>query len=78
MAASDPVTDIAPTAPPLAPGPRRFVQALLYGVNVDRTRKTKARITLATLCFALIYAVIAVRLVLFAVAPDSHVARRAG
>ncbi|MGZ8325886.1 MAG: peptidoglycan D,D-transpeptidase FtsI family protein [Rhodoplanes sp.] len=60
------------------PFPRRLAQALLYDKNIDRTRKTKARIGLAVLCFAFVYFVIAARLVLFAVAPDSHVARRAG
>jgi cell division protein FtsI (penicillin-binding protein 3) len=78
MSARDPTAGAAPTTPPRAPLPRRLAQALLYDKNVDRTRKTKARIGLAVLCFALVYTVIAARLVLFAVAPDSHVARRAG
>ena len=57
---------------------RRLTQALLYGRNVDRDRKAKARLGLAILGFALIYSVIAGRLMVFAVAPDSRVAPRAG
>src|SRR4051812_16919812 len=56
---------------------RRFTQALLYGRNVDRDRKAKARLGLAVLAFAIVYLIIAARLVLYAVAPESHVARRA-
>ncbi|MGZ8389885.1 MAG: peptidoglycan D,D-transpeptidase FtsI family protein [Rhodoplanes sp.] len=78
MSALDPNAPPAKTTPPRVPFPRRLAQALLYDKNIDRTRKTKARIGLAVLCFAFVYFVIAARLVLFAVAPDSHVARRAG
>ena len=78
MSALDPTADAAQTTAPRVPLLRRIAQALLYGHNVDRARKTRARIGLAILCFTLIYAVIAARLVLFAVAPDSHVARRVG
>lgn len=78
MSALDPTANATQTTAPRVPLPRRIAQALLYRQNVDRARKTKARIGLAILCFALIYAVIAARLVLFAVAPDSHVARRVG
>jgi cell division protein FtsI (penicillin-binding protein 3) len=56
----------------------RLAQTLLYSHKSDRARKTKARIGLAALVFALVYAVIAGRLVLFAVAPDIHAARRGG
>jgi cell division protein FtsI (penicillin-binding protein 3) len=78
MTALDPTADAASSSAPRAPWPRRIAQTLLYGQNVDRARKTKARIGLAALCFAIVYVIIAARLVLFAVAPDSHVARRAG
>src|SRR5262249_17378138 len=47
-----------------------------YGRNVDRAAKAKARVGLAILIFALGYVVIAGRLVLFAVSPDAHMARR--
>lgn len=75
--ANQPVDD-AQTSAPRVPLLRRITQTLLYNQNVDRVRKTKARIGLAILCFALIYTVIATRLVLFAVVPDSHAARRVG
>ena len=70
----------APPAPPAraVPWHRRAVQALLYGRNVDRDRKARARLGLAVVGFAAIYCVIAGKLVIFAIAPDSHVARRAG
>jgi cell division protein FtsI (penicillin-binding protein 3) len=61
---------------PVMPWHRRLVQALLYGRDVDRDRKARARLGLAVLGFALIYCVIAGRLVIFAVAPDSRAASR--
>src|SRR5215831_10750041 len=51
---------------------------MLYGRNVDRDRKARARLGLAMLGFAVVYCIIAGKLVIFAVAPDSHVARRRG
>ena len=57
--------------------PRRFVASLLYGRNVDRTAKTRARLGLAVLVFALGYAIIAARLVMFAAVPEGHGSRRA-
>src|SRR5437868_10658952 len=68
-------------APPKArvvPWHRRLAQALLYGRNVDRVKKARARLGLAIAAFALVYLIIAARLVLYAVAPDVHVARRGG
>jgi cell division protein FtsI (penicillin-binding protein 3) len=55
---------------------RRLSHALLYGPNVDRAKKAKARIGLAIAVFALGYGVIAGRLVMFAVAPESQLVRR--
>jgi cell division protein FtsI (penicillin-binding protein 3) len=55
---------------------RRLSHALLYGPNVDRAAKAKARLGLAMAVFALGYAVIAGRLVMFAVAPESQLVRR--
>jgi cell division protein FtsI (penicillin-binding protein 3) len=74
----------APAAPagpesgvPPAPAPRRsWVRALLYG-NIDRSAKAKARIGLAFVLFALGYAVIGTRLVMFAATPEAHGGRRA-
>ena len=65
-------------APATMPWHRRVVQALLYGRNVDRDRKARARLGLAMVGFAAIYCVIAGKLVIFAIAPDSHAARRGG
>ncbi len=56
---------------------RRAIQMLLYGRNVDRARKARARLGLAVLTFAVIYGVIAGRLVVYAVSSDPHIARRA-
>ena len=56
---------------------RRLLASLLYGRGVDRTAKTRARIALTVLIFALGYAVIATRLVMFAMAPEGHGLRRA-
>ena len=54
----------------------RSLGTLLYGRNVDRTAKARARVGLAMLAFVAVYAVIAVRLTMFAVVPESHFARR--
>src|SRR5215208_5781623 len=75
-AAAAPVPRFLPT---LLKGPlrRRLGRALLYGDNIDRAAKTRARVGLAILMFSVGYAVIAGRLVMFAAAPDSHLGRRA-
>src|SRR5882762_5663883 len=67
---------VAPVQAPAAPWRRSLMSTLLYGRNVDRAAKAKARVGLAILIFAIGYAVIAGRLVMFAAAPDSHLARR--
>src|SRR5205823_6456638 len=61
---------------PKEPWRRRFTRTLLYGKNVDRLAKAKARGGLAILVFAIGYAVIAARLTYFAVVPESNAARR--
>ena len=63
-----------------ATGPwrRRVMQALLYGSGIDRARKTRARLGLAILGFALVYAIIALRLVLYAALPDTRAVHRGG
>jgi cell division protein FtsI (penicillin-binding protein 3) len=53
----------------------RFVQSMLYGDQVDRERKAKARLGLAIVGFSLIYAIIAARLVIFVVAPNHALPR---
>src|SRR5262244_4156388 len=75
MGMTAPVAD--QPAPAREPRRRRFVASLLYGRNVDRAAKTRARIGLAVLIFALGYAVIATRLVMFAAVPEGHGSRRA-
>jgi cell division protein FtsI (penicillin-binding protein 3) len=63
-------------APPREPWRRRLIRTLLYGRNVDRAAKARARIGLAILVFALGYSVIATRLVMFAALPEGHGSRR--
>jgi cell division protein FtsI (penicillin-binding protein 3) len=61
---------------PLEPWRQRLIRGLLYGRNVDRSAKARARVGFAMLAFAAIYAVIGGRLVMFALGGDSHGARR--
>jgi cell division protein FtsI (penicillin-binding protein 3) len=66
----------APAAAPAEPWRRRVLRTLLYGSNVDRDAKAKARVGLAMLAFGAVYLAIAGRLVMFALAPESHFVRR--
>src|ERR1700676_2759013 len=61
---------------PPEPWRQRLVRSLLYGRNVDRSAKARARVGFAIVAFAAIYAVIGGRLVMFAAVGDSHGARR--
>jgi len=65
-------------APAAEPARRRLLRTLLYGHNVDRNAKAKGRTALAIAAFALVYGIIALRLILFAVVPESNIVRRAG
>ena len=56
----------------------RLVRSLLYGRNVDRAAKARARVGFVMLAFVAVYAVIGGRLVMFATGADSHGARRGG
>src|SRR3989440_2624875 len=58
------------------PWRQRVVRSLLYGRNVDRSVKARARVGFAMVAFAAIYAIIGGRLVMFAVGADGHGARR--
>jgi cell division protein FtsI (penicillin-binding protein 3) len=58
------------------PWRRRFLRELLYGRNVNRAVKARARIGLIILVFALGYSVIATRLVMFAAMSEGHGGRR--
>jgi cell division protein FtsI (penicillin-binding protein 3) len=62
---------------PAEPWRQRLIRRLLYGGNVDRAAKARARVGFAIVAFAAIYAVIGGRLIMFAVGGDSHGARRA-
>jgi len=68
---------IRATVRPLEPWRQRLIRSLLYGRNVDRSAKARARVGFAMLAFAAIYAVIGGRLIMFAAVGDSHSARRA-
>jgi cell division protein FtsI (penicillin-binding protein 3) len=63
--------------PRTEPWRQRLIRSLLYGRNVDRFAKARARVGLAILAFAAIYAVIGGRLVMFAIGADAHGARLA-
>src|SRR3982074_2878233 len=62
---------------PTEPWRQRLIRSLLYGRNVDRAAKARARGGLVMLAFAAVYAVIGGRLIMFAIVGDSHGARRA-
>ena len=66
--------DIA-IARPAEPWRRRMIRTLLYG-RADRSAKARARVGFAILVFAAVYAVIAGRLVMFAVVGEGHGMRR--
>jgi cell division protein FtsI (penicillin-binding protein 3) len=53
-----------------------WLRSFLYGRDVDRNVKAKARLGLAIVAFACIYGVIALRLVMFAEQSDGHGVRR--
>jgi cell division protein FtsI (penicillin-binding protein 3) len=55
---------------------QRWLRSFLYGRDVDRNVKAKARLGLAIVAFVAIYGVIALRLVMFATASDGHGTRR--
>lgn len=71
------VVPAKPTERPTEPWRQRLIRSLLYGRNVDRAAKARARVGLAMLAFALVYALIGSRLVMFAIGADAHSARRA-
>src|SRR5688572_21771810 len=54
---------------------QRLVRSLLYGANVDRAVKAKARLGLIIVVFTLVYGVIAARLVMFASMSEAHVTK---
>ncbi len=72
-AIADPVPLMTATAEPWR---RRMLRRLLYGRDANRSAKARARVGLAIVAFAAIYAVIAVRLVMFGIASDSRTVHR--
>ncbi len=66
------------SARPKSPETRwqRWLRSFLYGRDVDRNVKAKARLGLAIVAFACIYGVIGLRLVMFAEQSDGHGVRR--
>src|SRR5579864_436887 len=71
------MTDRLPAVHQREPWRQRLVRSLLYGRNVDRAAKARARVGFVMLAFVAVYAVIGGRLVMFAIGTDSHGARRA-
>ena len=55
---------------------QRVLRSVLYGANVDRNVKAKARLGLAIVAFSGVYCIIALRLVMFATVSDGHGSRR--
>ncbi|HEV2631386.1 MAG TPA: penicillin-binding protein 2 [Pseudolabrys sp.] len=55
---------------------QRMLSSLLYGKDVDRNVKAKARLGLAVVIFAGVYCVIAAKLVMFAYMGEGHGGRR--
>src|SRR5690242_16645389 len=68
---------IKPGKPKQEPWRQRLVRTLLYGRDVDRTAKARARVGLAIIAFAAVYAIIGGRLVMFAIGADGPNSRRA-
>ena len=65
---ASPTSAVQHAAPPVKSWQRRFMRNVLYGSEVDRDAKARARVGLAIVAFAAIYFVIALRLVMFGIA----------
>ena len=61
---------------PTEPWRRRLLGHLLYGRDANRGAKARARVGLAIVAFAVVYSIIAVRLVMFAAVSDSRTVHR--
>ncbi len=57
---------------------RRLLRGLMYGNNVDRGAKARARVGLAIVAFAAVYVIIAVRLIAFGIMSDGRTVHRVG
>jgi cell division protein FtsI (penicillin-binding protein 3) len=66
-----------PAEKSVEPWRQRLIRSLLYGRNVDRAAKARARVGLVMIAFVGVYGIIAGRLVIYAVTGDIHSERRA-
>ena len=64
------------TGAPAEPWRRRLIRTLLYGKNVDRNVKARARVGFAIVAFVAIYGIIAGKLVLFGITAESNEASK--
>ena len=55
---------------------QRLIRTLLYGRNVDRAAKARARVGLAILAFSVVFAIIGGCLMMYALVGDNHGSRR--
>ncbi|HUD89654.1 MAG TPA: penicillin-binding protein 2 [Xanthobacteraceae bacterium] len=69
------VAETMPVAPP-EPWRQRLLRRLLYGRDANRGAKARARVGLAIVAFVVVYSIIAVRLVMFAIASDERTVHR--
>ncbi len=63
----------AGAAPRQMPWRRWLIRNMLYGNDANRAAKARARVGLAIVAFAVVYCIIAARLVVFAMAPNSKI-----
>jgi cell division protein FtsI (penicillin-binding protein 3) len=78
MSATAQTSELQPaeTRSPQEPWRRWLIRNLLYGRDVNRAAKARARVGLAIIAFAVVYCIIAGRLVMFALVPDSRIVHR--
>jgi cell division protein FtsI (penicillin-binding protein 3) len=69
------VAETMPVAP-TEPWRQRLLRRLLYGRDANRGAKARARVGLAIVAFIVVYSIIAVRLVMFAVVSDERTVHR--
>src|SRR5580704_18313897 len=70
------IAESIPLTTPAEPWRRRLLRGLLDGRDANRSAKARARVGLAIVAFAVVYSIIAVRLVMFGIASDSRTAHR--
>ena len=63
---------------PAEPWRQKMIRTLLYGRDTNRSAKARVRVGVAMIAFGAAYAVIAARLLMFAIGDDGHNARRTG